>query len=293
MSQPNGHVWVDPDGVTRVGDAYADHLARYDGYLRQLYGLRDRFAPAWGDDEIGNQFKDKFDQTIDVVEGIILGVRGSVEYAAVGLRLSGQGYGQADDDAKLAGRTIGGVFDDLPEKLPRWRPGASEPEGIPDKLPRNSPALFSERDEDETTLARPGLLFTVDSTDPLQRAYDAQLPAEPTRFSPAISAFRGYPTTGVRIDGDPVPAGYQLRSLTTLPDGTSRADVNHYDAIVPLGGRTVTGPDGRPLDSDGDQFFLVKPKANLDFDPFSPDYQPLLVSFRSDGSAAPLLVDPT
>ncbi|WBB80452.1 hypothetical protein O7606_03450 [Micromonospora sp. WMMD882] len=288
MSVPDGSIWVDPEGVVRAGDAYADHLARYDGYLRQLDGLRNRFAPAWGDDELGTGFKNEFDQTLDVVEAIVRTVRASVEYAAVGLRLSGQGYGQAEDDAKLAGRTIGGAFDDLPGKLPRWQPGAGDPEAVPAR-----PASLNKWTGDELPRLRPARLSTADPTDPIQRAYDGQQPGEPTRFSPAISAFRGYPTTGVHVDGDPIPAGYQLRSLTTLPDGTARADVNHYDAIVPLGGRTVTGPDGQPLDADGGQFFLVKPKAELDFDPFSPDYQPLIVSFRPDGSAAPLLDYPT
>jgi len=268
VSRPAGSVWVDPDGVRSVGDAYADHLTRFDSYLRQLAGLRTRFAPAWGDDELGTQFQTTFDQTLDVVEAIIIRVRASVEYAAVGLRLSGDGYEQANDDADLAGRTIAEVFGALPGRYPPRSPRGGD-------------------DGEERQYEQMRLAARVGG-----HAEDGLIPTEPAPMRQGISPFREYDTTGVLIDGEPIPPGYRLQTLGTLPDGTSRADLNHYDSIIPLGDRTVAGPTG-PLDGQGDQFFLVKPNDSPGVDPSAPDYRPLLVSFRPDGSAVPLLVDPS
>ncbi|GLY23761.1 hypothetical protein [Micromonospora sp. NBRC 101691] len=333
MNQPRGHVWVDPEGVISVGDSYAQHTARYHECLRRLNLLRARYERAWGDDEIGNQFQNQFSQTMDGVEGAILTVLGYLEYAAVGLRVSGEGYRQADEDAAVGGQMIAGEFANLP-----FRPAAGD--GVPTEHAQRIPLEPVAGERAQYALRRPvdgepGQLTPQLAVGRVEHAgyapwtpvdgelgkltprlrvagpiIDPEAVESPTSFlasrrpaefaeaspaipaSPAISAFRRYDTTGVLVDGDPIPPGYELRTLTTFPDGTSRIDANGYDSIIPLGTRTPISTDGHPVDSDGDQFFLLKPKEDAVVDPTVPGYRPLLISFGPDGSATPLFVDP-
>ncbi|BCJ67305.1 hypothetical protein [Polymorphospora rubra] len=376
MSGPNGSLWVDPEGVLSVSRAYDGHIAMYDRYLSRLDQLRAQYANAWGDDEIGNQFREQFDNTMDVVEGIILGVRGSVEYAAVGLRISGEGYRQAEDDAIEAGRIIGTEFAALPTQVASRQPGEHAPQyasrqpalpaveagtltpmhaarradkpalqvgvrlqgelidaeevaGTPMIAAVRQPAepalqsrravqgrllgVDSEDDIEQPTSrlaahlpgepalqsrrAVQGRLLGVDSEDDIEQPTSrlaAQLPADPgvlPTFTPAMpltSAHISHPTEGVLIDGAPVPEGFELRTLNTFEDDTSRLDVNYYDSVFPLGDRhVVTGPDGQPLNPGDGHLFLVKPQENP-IDPTSPDYHPILFSFAADGTAVPL-----
>ncbi|SCF40114.1 hypothetical protein GA0070216_113116 [Micromonospora matsumotoense] len=334
MSRPSGSIWVDPEGVIEAGDSYARHIARYDSYLRQLSHLRTQYGPAWGDDDIGNQFKKQFDQTIDAIEDTIRRVKGSLEYAAVGLRLSGEGYRQADEEANEAGRQISSAFEELPTQFRLRQSTAGEDPPLHEagvevarpllKLGKASLEVgvtVAGRNIDPKAPQGPGepmeaaRLFagSVIEKEPAQRPAqrieagvlhaEPLIDKEPAHYAqqaalapmvPAISSFRHYGTAGVLIDGDPIPSGYQLQTLSTFSDGTSRADANYYDSIVPLGVRhRVTGPDGQPVDSGGDQFFLVKPKEGPAPDPTSSAYRPLLISFRSDGTAVPLLTDPS
>ncbi|MEV0395571.1 hypothetical protein [Polymorphospora rubra] len=340
MSGPNGSLWVDPEGVLSVGRAYDGHIAMYDRYLRRLDQLRAQYANAWGDDEIGNQFREQFDNTMDVVEGIILGVRGSVEYAAVGLRISGEGYRQAEDDAIEAGRIIGTEFAALPTRVASRQPGEHAPqyasrqpalpaveagtltpmhaarrpdepalqvgvrlegELIDAEVVAGTPMIAAVRQPGEPALqsrrAVQDRLIGVDSEDDIEQPtsrFAAQLPADPgvlPTFTPAMpltSAHMSHPTEGVLVDGAPVPEGFELRTLNTFEDGTSRLDVNYYDSVFPLGDRhVVTGPDGQSLNPGDGHLFLVKPQENP-IDPTSPDYHPMLFSFAADGTALPL-----
>ncbi|KXK60060.1 hypothetical protein AWW66_20810 [Micromonospora rosaria] len=376
MSELNGHLWVDPEGVLSVSRAYDGHVAMYDRYLRRLDHLRRQYAEAWGDDEIGNQFKGQFDNVMDIVEGIILGVRGSVEYAAVGLRISGEGYQQAEDDATEAGRIIDADFAALPTQvaarqpveapthyasrqpaLPVMEMGTLAPmhavrrphepvlqaglrlQGRPIEPEEGelTPMLAAERQPVEPALQAgvllPGRLIEpdthsrgavwrdddavlrplmavrgkiLDSEDDADRPLSRltpRLPAEPgvpatftpatpatsaVPLTPATSTHLSHPTEGVLINGVPVPEGFQLRTLNTFEDGTSRLDVNYYESVLPLGdGHVVTGPDGQPVDPDGGHLFLIKPRENA-VDPTSPDYHPMLFSFAADGTPVPL-----
>ncbi|MBO4161966.1 hypothetical protein [Micromonospora antibiotica] len=313
MSQPRGAVWVDPEGVISVGDSYAQHTAHYDECLRQLGLIRARYTPAWGDDEIGNQFQKQFDQTMDVVEGAVRGVNGLLEYAAVGLRVSGEGYRQADEDATGAGRVIANEFVKSPPEAGAGQVVPGEP-----AQPAGQPLRYGQRLHHGRALSEGRLTYrgqTVSQLAPrqgddsmtrgmavpgaigepaesLDKLPASSMPAGFAAALPAISAYRPYDTTGVLVDGEPIPPGYQLQALATFPDGTSRLDANYYDSIIPLGGRRPTSGDGAPIDGNGDQLFLVKPKADAGVDASVPGYRPLLVSFDASGAATPLIVNP-
>ncbi|XTZ13471.1 hypothetical protein ACQSSU_18245 [Micromonospora echinospora] len=323
MSQPPGHLWVDPEGVISVGDSYAQHAARYHECLRRLNLLRARYEPAWGDDEIGRQFRKQFGLTLDHVESAIRAVLGYLEYAAVGLRVSGEGYRQADEDATAGGRMIAEEFANLPEWLAGYasrKPVDGEPGQLvsrlavtgdlprPDKLasrlavtgdlPRpDKVASRQALPRSGVPMSRPDMLVAgpVTGPEPVEPPisfFASRRPAESVVASPAVSAFRRYDTRGVLIDGAPIPPGYELRTLTTFPDGTARIDANGYDSVIPLGTRVPISAAGQPVDGDGDQFFLLKPKEDAGVDPTAPGYRPLLISFGPDGSATPLFTGP-
>ncbi|MFG1918547.1 hypothetical protein [Micromonospora sp. NPDC048898] len=362
MSQPNGYLRVDPEGVIAVGNSYAAHVAHYHEALRLLGLLRSTHGRAWGDDELGDAFQKQFDGTMDSVESAVLGVLGYLEYAAVGLRASGEGYRQADEDATAAGRTIAEQFTKLPERVAATEPvpdgqtppaprlaGRLEQGGFPLLAGRTEYAgnLLAGRTEHagnllagiteragrlhqkpvagETAAPTPRLAAAgehVEQPAPGTGRRHDRLPAdgpmrtgildakpvvgaesgrEDSRFPgssapaestarPLISAHRMSVDDGLLVDGVPIPAGCELLTLTTFPDGTSRLDANPYDSIVPLGDRRLTTADGVPIAS-ADHFFLVRPKADEVVDPTAPDYQPLLISFDAHGSATPLIVD--
>ncbi|MFJ8690496.1 WXG100 family type VII secretion target [Micromonospora wenchangensis] len=302
MNHPNGSLWVDPEGVIAVGDSYLQHIERYDGCLRQLGLLRARYGLAWGDDDLGNEFQKRFDATMDGVQGGILGVRAFLEYAAVGLRASGEGYRQADEDAAQAGRRVAGEFAHLPVSFAAAGPG-EDPSGPTPLTPTHGLMAFA---VDPPVPGGPRQLtpthgFVAGRTPPAGDAphADAPIPLAPVtsfapqsavvdRLTPAISTFRSYDTTGLLVEGVPVPPGYRLQAVSTFTDGTSRIDANHYDSIVPLGNRRPTTADGQPVDPVDGQFFLVKPKKDADVESCAPDYRPLVVSFDPDGSATPM-----
>jgi hypothetical protein len=290
-SHPSGGpLWVDPEGVGQVGDRYAEHAGQYDGYHQKLQDLRTRYAPAWGDDSIGDQLKQPFDQVMDTVDGMITGVHANLDFTAKGLQGSGKAYRQADDDAARAGHTLRTEFEQLPTK-----PGSppleerARVEEAPVALERvraNKAPMALERVRTNKAPVALERACRVEAPLATQRETVFVKSQKPATMSGLTSAMALYPG-GVQIDGTAVPPGYDLQSLTTLPDGTSRVDVNQYDAIVPLGaGHTLTGPDGKPLDTHNGQLFLVRLKDS--FDPTAPGYQPMVVSFSPDGTAVPV-----
>ncbi|MEE3921223.1 hypothetical protein V2I01_32420 [Micromonospora sp. BRA006-A] len=79
----------------------------------QLTALRSRYANAWGDDDMGEQFSTKFLQGLDNLEAIIGGVKGTLHYTAQGLKESGRAYREADEAALDVSRRMAKDFDGL------------------------------------------------------------------------------------------------------------------------------------------------------------------------------------
>ncbi|XVV16082.1 hypothetical protein ACQP2X_17530 [Actinoplanes sp. CA-131856] len=113
MSQPNGDLWVRPEGVSQLGNTYASHAAMYEQHLNQLNALRSQYSNAWGNDDMGNQFSAKFLEGMSNLENLIGAVKGGLDYTATGLRQSGHSYREADDDAKDASHKLDGAFNNL------------------------------------------------------------------------------------------------------------------------------------------------------------------------------------
>ncbi|GID28814.1 hypothetical protein Abr02nite_37970 [Paractinoplanes brasiliensis] len=90
-----------------------------------------------------------------------------------------------------------------------------------------------------------------------------------------------------RIGGEPLPEGYQLLAFNPFPDGTVRLDANLYESITPLAGTPVTTADGKPIDAEGRQLFVVK--DNPAADPAAPGYQQMVLTYTPDGTPTPLL----
>ncbi|WP_213453721.1 hypothetical protein [Rhizomonospora bruguierae] len=294
MTNPGGRLWVDPEGVVTAGDAYAEHAALYDSHLRQLAVLRERYGQSWGDDEMGTQFSAKFLAGLANLEGLIKGVKGTLDYVAEGLGSSGRLYRKADDEATEVAHKMAGNLDE------HLRQGSLHRHRIEE-------GDLVSRHEDGQTLRveRHGKKRLFKKLLPMDQGIRTEAessPGAPTvlrvarvlqtqRLRPVVSATsaammkREYRTA--RVNSVPLAEGYHLASYRTFPDGTARLDLNLYDSVVPASQLTVTTVDGHPITPEADGLLFVV-KENTDVDPTAPGYQPLYVSFTPDGTPTAL-----
>jgi hypothetical protein len=309
VTRPIGHLWVNPDGVIGVGDAYAEHVALYNRYVDQLISLRDRYGSAWGDDDMGKEFSTKFLQGLDNLESLVGGIRGTLDYTAEGLRQSGKLYREADEDAREVGERLARDFESLDTPIARKAvmnrlvEPAEEEQATPvlrsrmavqGRLLRPDEEPVAEGDGSRTFL-RSRRLATEEpveefaALEPMQsgvRVRGALLePLEP--LTPAISSYMSKPEyTTAYVGGEPLPEGYRLQALNPFEDGTSRVDANLYESVTPLAGTPVTTPQGQVIDPEGRHFFVVR--DNPAVDPTAPGYEPLYLSYSADGTPTPL-----
>lgn len=274
MSEVNGRIWVDPEGVSALGERYADHAAIYDDYLRRLRALRVRYADAWGDDDMGREFSQKFLSGLDNLENLVGGVKGSLEYTAAGLRESGKMYREVDDDARTAGYKMGYDFSNLTVNGGGGGGGSATP------LERRSGTPLEPLTK--PTLGTPAEASLASPAEPLLPTTNGFVAA-----TPAISSYVERPEFRTAlVGGQPLPSGFRLEALNPMPDGTTRVDANLYDSVSPVVYTSVTTPDGTAIEPDGHQFFLVKDNPHAD--PLAAGYRPMYVSYTADGSATPL-----
>ncbi|KUL22649.1 hypothetical protein [Actinoplanes awajinensis] len=316
MSTARGQMWVNPDGVVNVGRAYGEHSDTYARHVRAIHQLRNQYGEAWGDDETGREFSKKFLAGLDQLEALVGSVRGTLDYTSEGLTTGGRQYRAADDDARTAGYKMEQDFSDL--SVPTGTVATARvTEGTPaepmSRLTRSTrpateaqPLLartMSARTEAQPLLART-LATETEGRPPLAKTArlavadsdglpleDAQLtPRISAALTPAIPAISSYVAkpeyTTALVDGRPLPEGYRLEALNPFANGTTRIDASLYDAVAPIGHTPVTNAEGRPLDPDGRQFFMVKDNPHAD--PTASGYRPMFLSFTADGSAAPL-----
>lgn len=315
MSTVRGQMWVNPDGVGNVGRAYGEHSDTYARHVRAIHQLRNQYGEAWGDDDTGREFSKKFLAGLDQLEALVGSVRGTLDYTSEGLTTGSRQYRAADDDARTAGYKMERDFSDLsvPTGTVAARVTESTPAESVSRLTRPArsgteaqPLLartMTARTEAQPLLARTLAADTegrplLAKTARLAVAESDGLPLEPAQLTPrisaalspavpAISSYVAKPEyTTALVDGRPLPEGYRLEALNPFADGTTRIDANLYDAVAPIGHTPVTDAEGRPLDPDGRQFFMVK--DNPQADPTATGYRPMFVSFTADGSAAPL-----
>ncbi|WP_435089811.1 WXG100 family type VII secretion target [Micromonospora aurantiaca (nom. illeg.)] len=291
-NNPGGRLWVDPDGVEGLGKAYESHVQLYESYLSQLTALRARYADAWGDDDMGEQFSTKFLQGLDNLEAIIGGVKGTLHYTAQGLKESGRAYREADEAALDVSRKMAKDFDGLDGPTYARRAVAGpvlEPtaEGEPRRPHLLSRRLAVGEPAGEPVAERARFLPQQQGTPllPLEPA-EALIPL--TAATPAISSYFVRPEYATaHVGGRPLPEGYRLIALNPFEDGSTRVDANLYDSITPLTGTPVTTPDGRAIDPGQGRFFVVK--ENTVVDPTAPGYQPLYLSYAPDGTPTPII----
>lgn len=346
MNHPGGRIWVDPEGVVRVGDAYGEQVELYQGYLAKLTDLRSRYANAWGDDDMGTEFSTKFLAGLDNLEKLIGGVKGTLEYTSKGLVGSGRLYRTVDDEAGEAGDRLSRDFESglnlnrrlapaqgepesaalLPAEtnlrptegqqfVRSLRPGAAEtnllPAGTPDETNlRPTETVMGQRrlyspdgegyvlpfedgvpmEPSQGTLAFFGSRQEVIPGEPLEPLQESIRPIEPFEGTPMTSMHMSkVDFAGARINGEPLPEGYQLVGLVPLGDGTTRVDANRYESITPLGDGVVTAADGHPIDPGKTHLFVVKYDDTVD--PTADGYEPLYLGFTADGTPIPLITD--
>ncbi|MET7468182.1 WXG100 family type VII secretion target [Micromonospora sp. NPDC005686] len=314
-NNPGGRLWVDPDGVEGLGKAYAAHVQLYESYLAELTALRARYANAWGDDDMGEQFSTKFLEGLDNLEAIIGSVRGTLRYTAQGLTESSRAYREADEAALDVSRKMAKDFDGLtyPTRRAVASPALEPTEaGEPHRARLMSRRLAvgvpaGEPDAEQGEPHRPRLrrlavgervaVPAADQATLAPRQYGTPMlpvqPAEPltplTPAHPAISSYFMRPEYATaHVGGRPLPEEYRLISLNPFEDGSTRVDANLYDSITPLAGTPVTTPDGQPIDPGQGRFFVVK--ENPVVDPTAPGYQPLYLSYAPDGTPTPIIL---
>ncbi|WBC01024.1 hypothetical protein [Micromonospora sp. WMMA1976] len=288
-NNPGGRLWVDPDGVEGLGKAYESHVQLYESYLSQLTALRARYANAWGDDDMGEQFSTKFLEGLDNLEAIIGGVKGTLRYTAQGLTESGRAYREADEAALDVSRKMAKDFDDLDRPPYTTRAAVTNPalEPAAEGEPRRQHLLSRRLAVGEPVGERARLLPQQQGT-PMLPLEPAEAPTPLTAAHPAISSYFTAPEYATaHVGGRPLPEEYRLIALNPFEDGTTRVDANLYDSITPLTGTPVTTPDGTTIDPGQGRFFVVK--ENPAVDPTAPGYQPLYLSYAPDGTPTPII----
>ncbi len=288
-NNPGGRLWVDPDGVEGLGKAYESHVRLYESYLAQVTALRARYSNAWGDDDMGKEFSEKFLQGMDNLEAIIGGVKGTLHYTAEGLKESGRAYREADEDAADVSRMLAKDFDGLRRPAYPMRAAVSGdgPEPAAEGEPRR-PHLLSRRRAVGEPVAEQARLLPRQQGTPLLPVEPAEPLIPLTAAQPAISSYFSRPEYATaHVGGRPLPDGYRLIALNPFEDGSTRVDANLYDSITPLAGTPVTTPDGRAIDPGQGRFFVVK--ENPAADPTVPGYQPLYLSYAPDGTPTPII----
>ncbi|MFI7306384.1 WXG100 family type VII secretion target [Micromonospora aurantiaca] len=287
-NNPGGRLWVDPDGVEGLGKAYESHVQLYESYLSQLTALRARYANAWGDDDMGEQFSTKFLQGLDNLEAIIGGVKGTLHYTAQGLKESGRAYREADEAALDVSRRMAKDFDGLDGPAYARRAAAGPVLEPTAEGEAQRPHLLSRRLAAGEPVAERARLLPQQQGTPMLPLEPAEPLTPLTAAHPAISSyFMGPEYATAHVGGRPLPEEYRLIALNPFEDGSTRVDANLYDSITPLTGAPVTTPDGTAIDPGQGRFFVVK--ENPAVDPTVPGYQPLYLSYAPDGTPTPII----
>lgn len=289
MTRPNGHLWVDPEGVQVVGFAYGEHEGQYGSFIEWLTSIRSDGAAVWGDDDLGQQFSQTFVAGLVNLERLIGGVVGLLEFTSNGLVTSGKIYRTADDEATEYGFTLASSFASaLPPGFGVGKHVVDHPPGE-ERPSRSGELLRLERGERRQGPLLAGKHVTDDVPSPtFLRSLKPAVLAEPGSFAtagvlhPLLSAgLTKLDFATAHVSGQPLPAGYQLVGFLPLADGAVYIDANKYDSVVPVSEASVTTPTGQPIDPGKTMLFVVKENPNVD--PTTPGYESLVMRYPPDG----------
>ncbi|WP_127500456.1 hypothetical protein [Actinoplanes solisilvae] len=280
MSDVRGSMWVDPEGVKQLGNRYAEHANIYAGHLRRLQTLRSTYKDAWGDDDTGRQFSERFLSGLDNLESLVGGVKGTLDYTAAGLRSGGTAYGDADDDARQAGHKMARNFGNVlaTNGGGGGTGGSGDGSGGGGGSTAQQPGLLREATSGAKphtgalTPATPAIPLSPTAAtratlaEPLTAATPA-LPANPlTAATPAVpakplTAATVTPAVGIPANGTPATPFAQVVAGVTPAEPThgSFAPTTPSVPASPAGHPVLVG--GQPL-ADGFRLELVHPLAD-------------------------------
>ncbi|OON30782.1 MULTISPECIES: hypothetical protein [Micromonospora] len=258
----SGDLFVDPEGLGRLGDQYRGRADAFRQLQAYIEALRHTYGTSWGTDDLGQQFAEKFVAGLLALENIVGAAADTLDYTADGLTVSGTTFRGADDDAYGAGRKLGTVLGNL-------RPNSG-----------TNPATDNRRYEK----LRPALLRTVpDRLEPERLRPGLVLTVPAGTLSSSVLAPALPPDAEVMVGGVPVGDHQQVVYFREVAPGTVRVDTNHYRAITPLPPGTDVRLGGTPFEvKDGYQLFLVE-RAPADDPPAGPTY----VDYHPDGTSEP------
>jgi hypothetical protein len=188
---------VDPNGVIQTGRAYTAGGQLLRAYQRLLNQLRSTYSGSWGDDDLGQQFSQKFLDGLDTLERIVTGIGDSLDFGGEGLAAGGKAYQHAEDEATEAG-------DKLYQAL---LPLGQQP-------PQAATALLGQEEQEQQVPQQPRR-----ATRALRRLATSSQPNEPSRPPEISLSGRKNLETGedekfVTIDGQE----FRLRPVDT-PEG--------------------------------------------------------------------------
>ncbi|BCY07229.1 hypothetical protein [Actinoplanes sp. L3-i22] len=292
MSQPGGTLWVDPDGVAAVGESIDRHADLYESYQRRLDSIRMRYQSAWGDDDGGRAFGDRFVDGVDTVDNAIGATKGKLAYAATGLRTAARYYREADDNAQDASHQLVNFFEQPPGSAAAASGAVGgalggTPLGAAVESPMVSGESAARADiggvpKSVVGAARPGEGHTLADArlgaaveDPMipgvsaARADIAAVPAVAVPLSTGESAARAdIPGVPASVVGAVVPPGHRVEALPLQDDGSVLVDVARYHSVAPLSGS---------FDEHGRQLFAVADNPAVDHT--AAGYRPLYLGF--------------
>lgn len=292
MNQPNGYLFVDPEGVQIVGLAYGQYEDQYQAYVDWLVAVRTSGAAIWGDDDMGVQFAESFVAGVENLERLIGGVIGLLAYTSNGLLTSGRLYRQIDDDANEWGHQLAVTF--ATAFPPGTGPGNvlagyEQPQFARIEAPLASRRLLArgQRLEGRHLPAEPGegqpptFMRSLRSVE-MPLANGVKGPGEGVSHPLLSSSYSKPEFATVQVGGKPLPAGYRVVAMNPLADDAVYLDVNHYESVMPVDVASVTTPNGQPIDPGTGMLFVVKESPYVD--PTAPGYEPLVIRYPRHGA---------
>ncbi|GID32211.1 hypothetical protein [Paractinoplanes brasiliensis] len=266
MSPPEGHVWVDPDGLKRAGEEYERHAVYYDHQLRNVQGLRLMYDGCWGDDDMGREFARSFLAGLDGAEAVLKGSHAHVRYAADSLKESSGDFADTEDDAVDAGGRL----------ITMAEPGTPPP-ATPGPQPATTPG------------APPPPSGATENAIPSEYFGTPQTPASPVQGGPANLSLNADPTSNTTPltmhDGEKVTPG---------PDGSIPSE--HFGEPQTPATPAQGGPNHLSLNAEPPQRSPYEGEVQApvyDPAPLEPGQMPSTSDVRTPvGGATPEVPDP-
>jgi hypothetical protein len=292
--------WVDPDALERHARPYEEAADGFDKLSASLDELLARYPNAFGQDDLGQQFSSSFNKGLDGVKDRIDRVSQRMAYIGDGLRVSAEGFREAEDSAQDISTKLNSQFHIDPNDHQNNSNGNQKSVSPPDggSTQATARALPSGKEvgpsEDGTLREDTPKDGDLKDSGPHDKVLTASPPPAdnpmPGQVEGDFMTSRTFApsATGdgvIQIDGVAVGDDLRLIGANEILDGKVRLDVDGYESIIPIGADRSVTVDGVSVPVPNDQqLFLIKdaPTGSEQNGPGN------VVEFGRDGSAVRL-----